>query len=196
MEQDLTHREALTPENATLFRALSARANYLSQDRPDCNVITKELCREFAVPTTRSYLRLKRLVKYLLGVPKLVFHYPFQQLPDAMKIFSDSDFAGCAATRRSTSGGVIMVGQHCVKTWSTTQSVVSLASAEAELHAIAKAGAQGLGVQAVAVDLGIALDIEILTDASAAIGIVRRRGLGRAKRLATTSRWLNIAGQT
>ena len=35
LEQNLTHRDALTPDHATLFRALSARANYLSQDRPD-----------------------------------------------------------------------------------------------------------------------------------------------------------------
>ena len=38
----------LPPEEATMFRALSARANFLSQDRPDINFATKELCREFA----------------------------------------------------------------------------------------------------------------------------------------------------
>ena len=107
-----------------------------------------------------------------------------------MTIFTDSDFAGCAATRRSTSGGVIMVGGHCVKTWSSTQPTVSLASAEAELHAIAEGVAQGLGAQAVALDLCIKLDINTRTDASAAIGIVPRRGLGRVRHLATTDLWL------
>ena len=35
----------LTPEEATTYRALSARANYLAQDRPDVAFYTKELCR-------------------------------------------------------------------------------------------------------------------------------------------------------
>ena len=40
----------LEPAKATMFRALSARANYLSQDRPDISYAGKELCQEFAVP--------------------------------------------------------------------------------------------------------------------------------------------------
>ena len=77
----------LSPENATLFRALAARANYLSQDRPDCAFVAKELCREFAVPTWQSMARLERLCKYLIGVPRLVFSYPWQKVPDQIHIF-------------------------------------------------------------------------------------------------------------
>ena len=135
-------------------------------------------------------MRLKHLVRCLIGVPRLPFRYEWQALPDHMTIYTDSNFAGCAATRRSTSGGVVMFGKHCVKTWSSTQPTVSLASAEAELQGIANGGTNGLGIQAVANDLGIALNIHILTDASAAIGIVKRRGLGRVRRLATTDLWL------
>ena len=35
----------LSPPEATMFRALSARVNYLAQDRPDLAFSTKELCR-------------------------------------------------------------------------------------------------------------------------------------------------------
>ena len=77
MERSADSSFILSPEEATLFRALSARANFLSQDRPDINFSTKELCREFAAPTQKSYLRLKRLVRYLVGVPRLVYFYPF-----------------------------------------------------------------------------------------------------------------------
>ena len=83
-----------------------------------------------------------------------------------------------------------MVGKHCVKTRSYAQPTVSLASAEAELQAIAKACANGLGINAVALDLNINLDINILADASAAIGIVKRRGLGRVRHPAATDLWL------
>ena len=42
---------ALGPEQATAFRAMAARANYLALDRPDISFGTKELCRCFAAPT-------------------------------------------------------------------------------------------------------------------------------------------------
>ena len=44
----------LNPAEATGFRALSARANYLAQDRSDFSFSTKELRREFAVPSAAS----------------------------------------------------------------------------------------------------------------------------------------------
>ena len=37
--------QTLTPEEATAYRALSARANFLAQDRPDDAFSIKELCR-------------------------------------------------------------------------------------------------------------------------------------------------------
>ena len=62
----------LNSKEATLYRALSARCNYLAQDRVDVAFAAKELCREFAVPTRSSYARLKRLARYLVGTPRLV----------------------------------------------------------------------------------------------------------------------------
>ena len=62
----------VAPAEGTLFRALSARANYLNIDRPDISYAGKELCREFAIPNKNSFLKLKRLVRYLCGLPRLV----------------------------------------------------------------------------------------------------------------------------
>lgn len=59
----------LNPTEATLYGALSARCNYLAQDRCDIVYAAKELCREFAVPTKSSCGRLKRLVRYLSALP-------------------------------------------------------------------------------------------------------------------------------
>ena len=119
----------LSPRDATDFRALAARANYMAQDRPDCAYIAKELCREFAVPTVNSYDRLVRLCRYLHGVPRLVYCYDWQPVPTSMAVYVDTDFAGCKATRRSTSGGVVMLGDHCLRHKSSTQTTVSLSSA-------------------------------------------------------------------
>ena len=46
-EADADENDKLTPTSATTYKALAARCNYLSQDRPDINYADKELCRDF-----------------------------------------------------------------------------------------------------------------------------------------------------
>ena len=48
LERAANASHVLNSEEATLYRALSARANFLSQDRVDINFSTKELCRDFS----------------------------------------------------------------------------------------------------------------------------------------------------
>ena len=81
---------------------------------------SKELCREFAVPTVTSFKKLKRLSRYLSGMSRLVYHYAWQGMPTEIDVYVDTDFAGCRETRRSTSGGVAMLGGCCIKHWSKT----------------------------------------------------------------------------
>ena len=182
----------LSPEDATNFRALSARANFLSQDRTDIGFSTKELCREFAVPNKNSYNRLKRVARYLAGKPRLVYNYLWgtdSSEPDKFDIYVDTDFAGCKESRRSTSGGICMFGGSNIKHWAKTQSTIALSSGEAELHGIAAGITQGLGMQSIARDLGFKIAIRVHTDATAALGICRRRGLGKIRHLDVTDLW-------
>ena len=99
----------------------------------------------------------------------------------------DSDWAGCTATRRSTNGGCIMVGDLCVKAWSTTQKVVALSSGEAEYYAAVQRASEGLVFLAGCADLGIWNDgmvsLRVLTDSSACKGICQRTGLGKIRHL-------------
>ena len=83
-----------------------------------------------------------------------------------------------------------MHGPHLVKHWSKTQTTVLLSSGEAELHGIAAGVAQALGLQALAKDLGWQLKIGVHTDATAAIGIARRRGLGKIRHLDCSDLWI------
>ena len=70
--------------------------------------------------------------------------------------WSDSDWAGCAETRKSTSGGLLCLGEHTVKCWSVTQAVLALSSGKAEFYALVKTASQGLGLRAMLGDLGVA----------------------------------------
>ena len=180
----------LSPADATTYRALAARCNYLSQDRPDISFSSKELCREFSVPNKMSFQKLKRLARYLSGMPRLAYRYPWQEVPEFLDVHVDTDFAGCQSTRRSTSGGVAMIGQCLIKHWSKTQTTISLSSGEAELHGIAYGAAQALGLQSLLLDLGWRLKIRVHSDATAAIGICRRKGIGKIRHLATTDLWI------
>ena len=48
-------------------------------DRPDLQYAAKEACREMAHPKVSSLRKLKRMAKYLLGRPRLVWHFCMQE---------------------------------------------------------------------------------------------------------------------
>ena len=79
-----------------------------------------------------------------------------------------------------------MCGSHCLKTWSKTQAMVALSSAESELYGLIKAIADGLGPQSILKDLEVKCKVMIKGDASAALGIIGRRGLEKFRRIDTS----------
>ena len=108
---------------------------------------------------------------------------------DHLEIFVDTDFAGCKTTRRSTSGGVVLLNGSNIRQWSKTQTTLALSSGEAELHGINAGITQGLGIQSLARDLGFQYKIRVHTDATAALGMCRRRGLGKVRHLDVADLW-------
>ena len=109
---------------------------------------------------------------------------------EELTVCVDTDFAGCQVTRRSTSGGVMFRGKHPLRHWSKTQTTVALSSAEAELTGICAGASQGIGMRSMLKDLGLEWKLTIRSDASAAIGICKRRGLGKVRHLATADLWV------
>ena len=171
------------------FRAVAARANYLASDRPETQYAAKEACRWMAKPTELALAGLKRLGRYLEGRQRLVFKMPWQEA-DMVDVYSDTDWAGCARTRKSTSGGCVMLGRHLIKSWSSTQSLVSLSSGEAEFYGVVKASGVGLGYQALLDDLAVQLPLRVWTDSTATMGICGRQGLGKLRHLDTQCLWV------
>ena len=110
-----------------------------------------------------------------------------------LEVFVDSDWAGCATTRKSTNGGAVVWNGACLKTWSTTQTVIALSSGEAEYYAAVKGCAEGLAIQSYGRDLGIELAVRIATDSSACKGICGRTGIGKLKHLDVQLLWLQDA---
>lgn len=181
----------LKPQAATTYRAISARGNYLGQDRADGSYSSKELCRDLSAPNEHSMQKLKRLGKYDKSKPRLVYKYPFATAPATeIPVYCDTDFAGCSQTRRSTSGGCAMIGGSQIKHWSRTQSIIALSSGKAELIGIGSGCAQGLGLQSLAADMGWKSKLSVHGDATATLGIAKRRGLSKIRHLHCTALWI------
>ncbi len=185
----------MDPKFHTAYRGSAARANYLSADRMDVQFAAKEICRFMSAPTQHSWQALRRLCRYLVGLPRLVYCYAWQDV-DSIDVYTDTDWAGCPRTRKSTNGGCALVGSHTIKTWSSTQTGVSLSSGEAEFNGVVRGAGVGLGYQSLLKDLGVDLPVRVYTDSSAAIGISTRQGLGKLRHLDTHTLWIQQAVRT
>ena len=83
-----------------------------------------------------------------------------------------------------------MYGNCCVNSYSKTQSTIAQSSAESELIGAVRAATEALGLISLASDLGIVLKARLHVDASAAIGILDRKGVGRVRHLDVGMLWM------
>ena len=78
-----------------------------------------------------------------------------------------------------------MLGQHLLKSRSSTQTAIPPSSGEAECYGVVKPSGIGLGHQALLEDLGYVLPIRVWTDSGATMGICARVGLGELRHIDT-----------
>ena len=150
---------------------------------------TKEICRHMAKPTRGAQKKLKRLGRYLQESPRTMMVYEWQGDESLISGYTDSDWAGCRVTGKSTSGGALMIGTHFIKGWSRTQNHVTMSSAEAELIALVKCSAELLGIRSMMKDWGIEASGNIYADSSAALAIANRKGAGKLRHIHVSSLW-------
>ena len=188
--QEDEDEKLLGPNLSSEYRAIAARANFLAMDRPDIQYPVKEICRAMSNPTVGDKKKLKRLARYLLQVHRIVSHFEFQESPGELAGFSDSDWAGCRKTAKSTSGGFVMAGKHCIKSWSATQKHITLSSGEAELVAAVKMSAELIGMLQLLEDWGVKMEARVFVDSTAAIGATQRKGNGRLRHVRVGLLWI------
>ena len=104
--------------------------------------------------------------------------------------YSDSDWAGCRVTGKSTSGGALMIGSPFMKCWSRTPNHVTLSSAEAELIALVKCSAELMGMRSAMRDWGVESSGVVYADSSAALAIANRKGAGKLRHINISSLWI------
>ena len=143
-----------------------------------------------ARPTDGVWLELKTLGRYFVGKPRLQQVYAWQNVQLVLKAYADADWAWCKETRKPTIGGCIKLGRHTPKGWSKTQALIALGSGESEVYAALKSSAEALGMMALLQDFGYVVKGEIRGDASAALGIINRKGLGKTRHIQTGLLWI------
>ena len=95
--------EVLSADEVTRYRRIAPRTNFCAQDRLDIAYATKEATRRMTAPTTDEHNKLVRLGRYLARYPRVVNWYKYQNDSEKVVACTDSDWAGCRRTRRSTS---------------------------------------------------------------------------------------------
>ena len=127
-----TVENLLSGTDITQFRPLAARCNFLAIDRVDIQIACKDICR-LAAPTTSDWAILQKMTWYLKVYPGA----------PAFDHLVDTDYAGTKRIRRSTNGGMFMLGDHLIQNWATTQTVVATSSGEVEYYIMTKDAYEG-----------------------------------------------------
>lgn len=108
-----------------------------------------------AAPTVGQFSAMKRILRYVKGT--LDHGLFFSPGPFTLQAYSDSDWAGDALDRRSTSGFCIFLGNNLVSWSAKKQPTVSCSSTEAEYRALAHTVAELSWLQMLLQDFSIVL---------------------------------------
>ena len=182
--------DKLDPEACTTFRSQVGLALYIGQDRPECQFATKEAARHMSNPTRFAQLAVKRLAKYYSEAPCLRWEFEFQDMPASVYVVTDANWAGDTEGMRSTSCGWIYFGGHLLETYSSTQQIVALSTAESEYISITKGAAHGLELRSVLLELGFEVPVIVASDSKAGRAMATRRGVGRVRHLDARLLWV------
>ena len=135
----------LTEEEYIQYRSALGKELYIGHDHPVIQFATGQAARCCAAPTKKELRRVNRIARYLRKAPVSCWHFELTKEPSQITGFSDSDWAGDEKTRRSTSGGILLVetGHEeeertiaAVHAWSRAQGPIALSSMEAEYYAL------------------------------------------------------------
>ena len=126
---------------------------YLSTGtRPDIAFAVGNVARFSANPTTRHWIGVKRILRYLKGTSDLGLRYSRNGDEDVVG-YSDSDWAGDLDDRKSVSGYMFKLCGAPISWRSKKQTSVALSTAEAEYIALAYASQEAIWLRRLMTEL-------------------------------------------
>ena len=130
----LSNKGTLLKEPNQYIR-LVGRLIYLTVSRPDITYAVHVLSRFMQQPRKLYMEAALRVVRYLKKASGQGLFFSSNS-DFRLRVYCDSDWAGCPLTRRSTMGYCVFLGSSLISWRSKRQKTVSLSSAEAEYRAM------------------------------------------------------------
>jgi hypothetical protein len=126
----------------------------VSFTRPDLASSVGIVCRFMDNPGKPHWEAVKRILKYIQGTLNhgLILG---GTAPLTLRCYSDSDWAGCPDTRRSTTGYITLLGTSPISWKSKVQPTVALSSTEAEYMALAMATQEIMWLRQLLTDINL-----------------------------------------
>ena len=122
-------QEMLEGSEAETYRSGVGILMYFKRHRFDLHYAAKSLAMASSSPTKGHMRRLKQVLRYM----HLELIRPREQLTELVG-WCDGSWADLDEKRRSTTGGLLMLGGACVAGWSRTQKPTALSSGESEFY--------------------------------------------------------------
>nr|GEX08073.1 copia protein [Tanacetum cinerariifolium] len=160
-----------TPVDATKYHSMISALMYLTSSRPDIVHATSLCARYQAKPIEKHLKEVKRIFCYLRGTVNTGLWYT-KDSGFELTEFSDTDYAECKDTFKSTSGGAQFLGEKLVSWSLKKQDCTVLSTAEAEYVSLSACCAQVLWMRTQLTDYGFSFNkIPFYCDSKSAIAI-------------------------
>ena len=151
--------DQMTPAIDVPYReAVGALMHLMCATRPDIAFAVGMIARFMETPQDVHWTAVKRIFRYLQGTKSHGIHYKSSGRVD-FTCFSDADWAGDVADRKSTSGYVVKLNGGPISWGSKKQSSVSLSTSEAEYIALSLAIQEGKWVHRLLCEILVATGV-------------------------------------
>lgn len=150
----------LTPTTGTplagahQYQRLIGKLIYITVTHPDITFPVHLLSQYMHQPTNAHMQAAKKLLLYLVGNPAQGILLTSSSHV-TIHAYSDSDWANCPVTRRSTSGFCLLLGNSLVSWKTKKQNVVARSTAEAEYRSMALTACEITWLSALLKDMGL-----------------------------------------
>lgn len=134
-KQDLNHQEQDEEEQEISFPYKEAVGSLLFLamiSRPDIAYAVNVVSQHAENPQKVHCNAVRRILKYIKGTAECGIRFASDKMNLRINAYSDADFAGDTATRKSTTGYVIMLNNSPISWGARKQRIVTLSTTEAE----------------------------------------------------------------
>ena len=118
------------------------------------------------------------------------WRYSRQEWTGKVWELTDSNWAACPVTRKSSSATYLMLGKHPIFAASSTQTILSWSSGEAEFYEAVRCACRTLGLQSLMSDLSLEVNAERVKGQLSMQGVCSRRGAVKIRHVHCPVLWL------